>query len=360
MFLCFEIYHFFLSQKYDPKNIVFIHLNHQVREESYNEAKLVAKWFEGVHLELITRPKTPHYTENDLRKRRYQTFLEIMNREDVDKIFLGHHFDDRVETSFLNLLRWCGIDGFMGIKHQESHHLLQGKMVIRPLLNISKSTIMDRCAQENIPYVLDKSNQDPWVSQRNYIRQTLIPQLFSEQEVRELFEHWYQKYDTQTKENKLIPITISPYRNAKSAYRLSSEKKDIDQQDLLRIFKQLHASAGITRDMVQDFFLFIKTANSWRKYFQGITVMLSHGKVYFFSAPLRFREKTLDKQEEMDTLHQVQRFPQKNDSFKGKTRNKYCISQKIPLFRRNFIPIIAKGNKIVSRDKKWRKETIIL
>jgi hypothetical protein len=40
-------------------------------------------------------------------------------------------------------------------------------------------------------------------------------------------------------------------------------------------------------------------------------------------------------------------FPKKGDLYRKKTRNEYCINQKIPIFRRNFIPIVVKWNQII-------------
>jgi hypothetical protein len=41
------------------------------------------------------------------------------------------------------------------------------------------------------------------------------------------------------------------------------------------------------------------------------------------------------------------RFAQASDHYHGKTRNQYCITAKIPIFRRNFIPVLEKNDKIV-------------
>jgi hypothetical protein len=50
------------------------------------------------------------------------------------------------------------------------------------------------------------------------------------------------------------------------------------------------------------------------------------------------------------------RFPQHWDTFNGKTRNRRCINQKIPLFRRNFIPLAVKEGKIIHMRKNVMKE----
>lgn len=80
MFLSVALYNFFLQQKYNLNHLTFIHLNHNVRSESLEESKLIKQRFQGTQLEIITRPKTLKATENDLRKRRYQAFLDVMTK----------------------------------------------------------------------------------------------------------------------------------------------------------------------------------------------------------------------------------------------------------------------------------------
>lgn len=359
MFLSCALYTFFIQNNFSIKNLIFIHLNHGVRSESIEEAKILEQRFYGTTLVIYSRPKTLKKTENELRKRRYQMFLDTMNKYKIDKLFLGHHFDDRVETSMLNMIRGCGLDGFMWIKPKESHHLLQGKDVVRPLLSLRKTEILSTCAKEKIPYVQDTTNQDSAVSKRNYMRNEVLPKLFAQEGFEQLFQNRYQKYDSQSNEDLLQPITMSPYRKAKSAYYLLKEKSSVQEKDILRILKQLHASSWITRETLGEFVKFLHKGTTWRKYIQWVTVMIAHGKVYFFVAPERFREKTVDNKMQITTLGKGERFPQKDDIFKWKTRNKYCITEKIPLFRRNFIPVKAKENKIISRNKKQRKKETI-
>ncbi|MDR0608239.1 MAG: hypothetical protein LBG52_08105 [Candidatus Peribacteria bacterium] len=49
------------------------------------------------------------------------------------------------------------------------------------------------------------------------------------------------------------------------------------------------------------------------------------------------------------------RFPQLGDRFAGKTRNRWCINQKIPLFWRNFIPVAVKDGNILHMRKEVMK-----
>ena len=54
--------------------------------------------------------------------------------------------DANNRTTFLNLMRGSGINGFLNMREVEEHHLLpNGCKICRPLLNISKKEILNIC-----------------------------------------------------------------------------------------------------------------------------------------------------------------------------------------------------------------------
>jgi tRNA(Ile)-lysidine synthase TilS/MesJ len=57
--------------------------------------------------------------------------------------------------------------------------------VLRPLLNYFKQQIQEYCDEQQIPYMIDESNADITVSQRNQVRHEIVMKL-SEQEL----ENW--------------------------------------------------------------------------------------------------------------------------------------------------------------------------
>ena len=62
---------------------------------------------------------------------------------------------DRVETTFLNLLRGCGRNGFIGMQFCDTSPLLSSAKVLRPLLGLSKSYITSLCDQNKLSYFTD-------------------------------------------------------------------------------------------------------------------------------------------------------------------------------------------------------------
>jgi len=104
----------------------------------------------------------------------------------------------------------------------------------------------------------------------------------------------------------------------------------------------------MTSGTVKELEKFLKTSGSGRKFLQGMTFFVAHGKLYVIKALERFREKTVDKQQQIDKVI-IKRFPQTGDRIHGKSRSKYCNNHQIPLFWRNFIPIsVEHGNDIHS------------
>ena len=94
--------------------------------------------------------------------------LAWMAREfDCNKIALGHHLDDLVETVLFRLIRGTGPQGLDPIKPIEN-----GK--IRPLYNIPRSDIESYLKKNKIPYMVDVSNLQSKYS-RNYLRNKILP-----------------------------------------------------------------------------------------------------------------------------------------------------------------------------------------
>lgn len=83
------------------------------------------------------------------------------------RIALAHHLDDQAETILLHLGRGCGLAGLTGMAPGNGPF-------IRPLLGIRRTEILNYLSDQQIPYHLDDSNDDPFTL-RNRLRHTLLP-----------------------------------------------------------------------------------------------------------------------------------------------------------------------------------------
>jgi len=102
------------------------------------------------------------------RQLRYDWFEELSQKYGYTKIATAHNLDDNVETILMNMTHKTGLKGLLGIPE------INGK-IIRPMLDVSKSEILEYLKQNNLDYRIDKTNAET-VFQRNKIRHIIIPQ----------------------------------------------------------------------------------------------------------------------------------------------------------------------------------------
>ena len=161
-----------------------------------------------------------------MRSWRYGCFEQFCREHEIDQLALGHNLTDRIETSLMNLVRGCGLPGFLNMQLVDSHYLLGEIQLLRPLLSLSKQKIEAECQALKIPFVQDQTNFDTTTSLRNKIRnEFLFPlsALSAKNAEGELsfFESWKLVYQEIKKSDTalwLVPIRKNPYRNAQFAY----------------------------------------------------------------------------------------------------------------------------------------------
>ena len=90
-------------------------------------------------------------------------------------LFIGHHKEDQAETLFLNLMRGSSVDGLSGMASIAERDAFR---ILRPLLAISKSRLVNSLKNEGRNFVSDPSNENT-VYKRVRIR-ALLPRLATE------------------------------------------------------------------------------------------------------------------------------------------------------------------------------------
>jgi len=103
------------------------------------------------------------------RHLRYSWLKQLADENHFDYIATGHHLDDSIETTLINLLRGTGVKGLAGIP------AINGK-IIRPLLFATRDEIEQLVQNCNIPFRTDASNHSD-VYLRNNLRNNIIPLL---------------------------------------------------------------------------------------------------------------------------------------------------------------------------------------
>lgn len=103
------------------------------------------------------------------RDLRYHWFDELIRSTEYELYATAHHFDDQLETFFINILRGTGINGLTGIPIKNGN-------CIRPLLFADRNMIVDYAKKNRIDFREDSSNNsDNYL--RNRIRHWVLPSL---------------------------------------------------------------------------------------------------------------------------------------------------------------------------------------
>ena len=176
MFLSFLIYSFFANNNLDFNNLFFIHCNHKTRKETEQEQKFIEDFFDWLNLNIVIYSGNEKKTENSLRNWRYSEFQKVIDKNKIDYIFTWHNLTDRIESSFMNVFRGSGLNGFLSMKFIDKSPLLQNVQTVRPLLSFTKTQIEEFYSKFNIPFFIDQTNLDSSTSLRNNIRLELFPQ----------------------------------------------------------------------------------------------------------------------------------------------------------------------------------------
>lgn len=161
-------------------NIIVAHVNHKLRSESEEEAKMVENYSTENNLifELleITDYINGNFSEEDARKRRYKFFNEVIEKYHATALLTAHHGDDLIETILMRLTRGSNLSGYIGIKEISQNEKYK---TLRPLLSVTKDEIINYLKENNVPYRLDKTNQE-LKHTRNRYRHVVLPFLKKE------------------------------------------------------------------------------------------------------------------------------------------------------------------------------------
>ncbi|MDR9366160.1 MAG: tRNA lysidine(34) synthetase TilS [Balneolaceae bacterium] len=164
----------YLLHRFDIETIV-VHCNYQLRGgASDKDQKLVEDicmhWsIECISMRLDSSEEQTGNFQDWARQRRYQAYEDIKKEYSADLILTAHHQDDQLETILQKILRGSGLDAWKGME------VLDGYL-FRPLLNLSKSEIMKFVQQFNVPYRIDRTNEESTYA-RNFIRNHWFPDL---------------------------------------------------------------------------------------------------------------------------------------------------------------------------------------
>lgn len=154
------------------------HFNHSLRPvEADRDEEFVRTWCCEHHIPFTSgrgdvkaeSVRTRRGIEETAREMRY-AFLERTAREvGAARIATAHTADDNAETMLLHLVRGSGLQGLCGIQPRRG-------MIVRPLLNVTRTQVEEYCTLHHISFVEDTTNTDEQYA-RNFVRRQVIPLL---------------------------------------------------------------------------------------------------------------------------------------------------------------------------------------
>ena len=176
------LFHLLVTEYKDSyKELVVFHINHGLREESYEEAEFVEKFvkdfdvkFYKEELNMSDLERDSHTSEEMLaRELRYQAFNKMAKLEGVTKLLTAHHKNDQVENILMRLLTGRSIDHSLAICEEIE---MTSLTIYRPLLNCLKAELEEYAKEKNLHYYVDATNFDTDYT-RNNIRHNIVPLL---------------------------------------------------------------------------------------------------------------------------------------------------------------------------------------
>jgi tRNA(Ile)-lysidine synthase len=154
------------------------HLNHLLRDEAAADAVFVRRLAQSMDIPLtVGYARVARLAETRRmsieeagRLARYKFLIHVARRVGAQRIAVGHHTGDQVETVIFNFMRGAGPSGIAGIPARNRLG------VIRPLLEVSRGEIEDYCRGRGLTWRVDATNLSTDY-RRNRIRGELLPYL---------------------------------------------------------------------------------------------------------------------------------------------------------------------------------------
>ena len=162
-------------------NLVALIIDHKLRLESYGESKATKDYLANLNIKSkiikISDKKLKKRNMNEARNNRYDKLINYCTKNHILHLFLGHHFDDNIETFLIRKIAGSNIEGLGSMKFFTIRKNIQ---IVRPLLNYTKKQIINFNKINKIEFIQDPSNSDEKYTRikiRNFLKKTSKIQL---------------------------------------------------------------------------------------------------------------------------------------------------------------------------------------
>lgn len=161
------------------ERLCVLHFDHAVRKESAADAEFVREICSALGVEFICERRVPapdenRHSEASLRTARLEFFTREMHKRGIKILVQGHQRDDIAETLLMRLTRGAGTDGLAAPRKISPQP--DGRVFVRPLLDIAKENIVSALRACEIPWCEDSTNAGTDYF-RNRVRNRVLPEL---------------------------------------------------------------------------------------------------------------------------------------------------------------------------------------
>lgn len=142
--------------------LLAITVDHKMRQSSSNEALALGKILKKQKishqiLEISSLENIASNAEAKMREARYELLHQFCLKEKIEFLFLGHHLGDVAENFLIRLFRGSGLDGLSTISEVADFKKIK---LVRPLLDVDKSELINFLQSQKIQWFEDESNED--------------------------------------------------------------------------------------------------------------------------------------------------------------------------------------------------------
>ena len=159
---------------YYHKQVRSVHINHNLSMYCHKWQKFCESLCNKMAIEFtsidiyIEKNKN---IEEVARKKRYFSLISGLKENEI--LCTAHNQDDQAETLLLQLFRGCGVAGLAAMPKRKELHK---KEIYRPLLDVSRSKILEYAVKNHLNWIEDDSNENINF-RRNLLRLEYIPNL---------------------------------------------------------------------------------------------------------------------------------------------------------------------------------------
>ena len=195
-------------------NLIALIIDHKLRDESYTESRLTRDYLTSLNIKSkiirVSDKKLNKRNMNEARNNRFNKLINYCQKNNILHLFLGHHFDDNIETFLIRKLAGSNLEGLSAMQFYITRKNIH---IMRPLLNFSKKQIFNFNKTNKIKFIQDPSNIDEKYTRtnvRNFLSKTkALQSIINDYNQINFYAPFYQLMINET----LIRIIVQLKRN---------------------------------------------------------------------------------------------------------------------------------------------------